>query len=1223
MRWGAASLSGRTIGSYEVGPAIGRGGMGTVYRVRTTIDGPAGAGGTVVALKVFHAELVADDVTFQRFQREAELGMRIDHPHVVRTYEIGSEIDGENIWHYMVMDFVEGQTLRELLQEMGALPEHLICQIADQALDALTAVHAEGMVHRDLKPENLVLTREHNVLLTDLGVARLQQQGRDLTRAGEFIGSIAYAAPEQFVDQDHVGPPADLYSFGVVLYEMATGLNPFGTAELTTVITQKVRGHVRRPKLIHRDLDPFLDEVILTCLRTDPAERFSSCEVLRTVLMEGERSTWWLGRIEGEAFPAAARALKRLRPPREAPLIGRGADLDRLHQAYDRAREGEGRTLLLSGAQGAGKSRLVHDFLEELLAPDGPVVLAGRCLEEAPRSLQPFLEGMRDLWGRDADVEQRVLELLPDLAGVAPQLSRLLLGQGTDLGPEALVPACTTLLANLAAGRPVVLVIEDLHRACHEMVGLFGHLARALAEHPVLLVGTYRAEEVEEGSELRSALASLTQRAETLTCAVEPLDRATTDELVRAVVRQGRTVRALGRPLFERSDGNPHILLEMLAHLKATGALTREEDGSWVLAGPVAELELPAGIRELLAVKLDGLDEGQRETLEAASIQGPEFEASLLAAVTGTKRIRLLKRLALLERKHRLIRSSGRNSFRFVSRGLHHVVYDSIPEKRRRRYHSLSADAIAPEREEADQALPDDAAHALVRHLLLAGRIGEAGPHLETAVAYAAAHHHPAHAARFLESLAQSLNGEAAGVRFGALMKLADLYEMLGRRQDRMDALERARAEADRLGGPGPRGRVHAGLAEALWRAGSYEAAEQEAKRGLALAEKAQDRGGEADCLHVLGAVEYRRGDFGGSASYCKDALVIRRAIGDRRGEAATLQALGAVMPEIGEADGALATKQAALDIYRAIGDRRGEGAAVNSLANSLVDTQRIDEALICYEQAIAIAEELGDLPAEAAALYNRGRALGTLARIDEAKEVFVRALDLFREVGDPGGEAEVLDDLGNTIAAYGERSEALRHLETARASAARTGQKALHARVLRHMANLEHEDGAHKEAWRHYEEALALASKRGRALTRLDMGNAALNEGDTGRAVRLFVEGLRDESSGSRALLAMSRLARAHKAAGEKEPAKEYARRVEKALKEESVAPQYGPEIYYSLGTVFDPGEGAKQYLARANELLGARSRSIRSLPHRKHHLTMTWPNREILEEARRRGPA
>lgn len=1200
------SLVGKKLGNYEIGPVLGEGGMGTVYRARTVNEGAAGAAGSMVALKVFHPELVTDEVTFRRFQREAELGMRIRHGNVVRTYEIGSDTLDGAAYHFMAMEIVEGQTARDLIQEMGTVPEHLIYLLADQALDALGAVHAQGMIHRDLKPENLVLTTEHRLLLMDLGVARLQQEGRDLTRAGEFVGSLAYAAPEQFLDQDHVGPAADIYALGVVMYEMATGKNPFGAAELSTVLTQKVKGIVRRPRLVYRDLEPFLEEVILTCLRQDPAERFKSCEEMREVLRSGEVGEWWKKKTAGGAFPAAAKALKRLRPPREAPLVGRGTDLDALHQAYEAARGGQARVILLAGGRGVGKSRLVHDFLEELLAPDGPIVVAGRCVEQAG-PYHAIVEGLSDYLGAD---EARLAALLPGSAASVPAVARFLAGGD---GAAAFLATFPALLKSLATGRPVVLCVEDLQRAGPETIELLGLLARSLRDEAVLLLATFRPAEVAEGAPLHALIASIAQRPGAMTQEVQPLTRDASEELVRSIVRQGRTVRALGRILYERTDGNPLLLLEMIAHLRSEGALVPAEDG-FLLTRPVEKEALPEGARDLLLASLAGLDEAQKELLEAAAVQGPEFDPALLAAVSGQRKIQLLKTLALLERKHRVIASAGRDAFRFASRGLQHVVHEGIEPKRRAELHGKCADAI-----EAPGAPPD--AFAKTRHLLLAGRLAEATPeHLSMAFDHATHQLHPGLAADFLEAVVAALGDDRGEARFDALMRLESLHGFAGRREARMAALERARAEAERLGGAGPRGRVHMGFAAAFLRAGSFDRAREEAEQGLALAREAKDRDAETGCLQVLGLILHRRGDYAGAAARFEEALALRREAGDRRGEAHALQALGAVLGELGEGARARTAKEEALGIFRELGDRRGESAALNNLGNSRVEALQLEEALLCYQQASKIAREVGDLPGEAVALYNEGRALAALGRIDEAKDCFTHALDLYRELGDPAGEAEVLDDLGVAIAPYGEVTEALGHLELARATAARTGQRPLHARSLRHLANLLHSRGERKRAWRHYEESLALAGARGRCLTRADMGNAALNEDDHDRAVRLLEESLAESPTGSRALLALCRLSRAHKAAGRAEEAAACARRAEKMLEELGGVPppQYGPEIYYSLGTTFEAGEGSRQYLAKANELLGARSRSIRSMVRRHHYLTMTWPNREILEEAR-----
>ncbi|MHC4955681.1 MAG: serine/threonine-protein kinase [Planctomycetota bacterium] len=1178
-------LLGRALGNYKIIRTIGKGGGGAVYLARATEAGPAGSAGTVVALKVFHPELTTDENILRRFQREAELGIKIRHEHVVETYEVGvEEIDGLP-HHFMVMEFVEGETLRDTIQELGVMPEHLLYQVADQILDALGAVHAEGMIHRDVKPENIVLTRDHQVRVMDLGIARLQQEGRDLTRADEFVGSLSYAAPEQFMDQDHVDPRADIYALGVLLYELATGYNPFGQPDLQSLLGLKFSGQLRRPKSINRDLDPFLDEVILTCAQKEPDARFASCEELRAVLREGEASAWWAARIEGDAFPAATRALRALRPPRDASIVGRDAEFARLHEAFERACGGAGTVALVCGTAGAGKSRLVHDFLEELMAPDGPFIWAGRCPEGEARSFHPFREAAHGFYGEDK------------------------FGAHEDLAD-----VYTEAVRERAAERPLVLVLEDMNRADPKTVELFGHLARTLVDAPVLLIATYRLDEVEEGTDFHALAAALSQREGTASIELGGLEREAVDEIIKALVKKTSTVRALSWPLYSASEGNPYFLFEILAHLKEAGALTEADDGaSAELASPIHEVDVPTSVRGLLGMRLEKLDDELKATLEAAAVQGPEFDASLLSAVTGQKRIRLQKRLAVLERNHRLVVSSGKRAFRFASHGLHAVVYAGMSEEVRAQQHSLCADAIGDEEGDWD----GERSYAWVRHMLRAGRLAEAGEHVVAATEHAAAHYHSSEAAAFLTRVLDALAPEVHRLRYSVLMRMAAVQHLLGRSESQRETLGRAAAEAEASEDAETRTRVLAAMATASFQAGHYDQAEDEAQRGLA--DEGGDALGKARCLHTLGVVEFRRGEFGRCVEYLRAALELQRECDDRRGEATTLLQLGAALPEIGEGGQALEMKQSALTILRELGDRRGEGAALNNLGNTYVDVERIPEALVCYERSIQIARALGDLPTQASALYNMGCVYTAEERIDDAQDVLERALDIFRELEDPSGEANVLDELGSALASFGELKEARRYLKEALAAAERTGENAVRARVLRHLGTVHVEAGERDKAWQLYESALGLARSRTRSAILSDMGRAAERDGDYDRAVQLLEESLADNAKPATRLLSLCRLARAHHAAGRVEDALASARRAEEMMQDdEGVAPTYGPEIFFSLGTVLADQESGRGYLGRAKALVDARTRSIRSIVYRQHYLTTHWPSREILEEAR-----
>jgi serine/threonine protein kinase/tetratricopeptide (TPR) repeat protein len=1206
--------------------------MGVVFRGVSTAEGPAGPAGSTVAVKVVHAHLVGEAHAFERFRREADIGRQIRHPHVVRTHDVGEAIVNGRPVHFMVMELIEGQTLSDLLEDLGTVPETLRFQIADQVLDALDAIHAKGVVHRDIKPENVVITPDHRVLIMDLGVARLQGGGHTLTETGQFVGSLAYASPEQFRAGDEaIDGRADVYAFGVVLFELATGKNPFSLDNLPTLLRQKLQGGVPAPKTVNGEVDAFWNEVILTATRIPPAERFANAADMRRVLQEGEAGDWWRARRAKAGVSVSDRALRRLRVDREAPLVGRSEALARLRAVWEKAKR-KGSVLLLGGASGVGKSRLLYDFLEGLASAEGPIVAAGRGVGAGGRSYQPFVEALLDLLlpgeadpaQRRAALEARLSALLADTPGVVPHFAEFLLG-GIQPGVEgafskdAVLATTARILQRVSAERPLVFVIEDLHQTGAESIELFRHLGRSVAEHPLLLVGVYADDEIEEGTPLHALSAQ--PPSETLErVALGPLDDAASEELVRAVVRTERTVRALARPLYERGDGNAFLVLETLAHLKAQGALVAKGDGL-ELSGASQSLAVPSTVRDLVGLKLSRLEEDQRETLEAAAILGYEFDAGLLAAVLGQNRIHLLKRLAGLERKQRLLVGSGKSAFRFAGRQIYETVYEGINPALRVEYHGLVADTILQGLPEAEQAKPTGAnAYALLRHLIDAERASEAEGFLDAALDYVGRAFHASYAAPFVEKVAQAFADAPPARRLGLWMRLWTFYEILASRADQMRVIAKASEVADALGEPGPRARVHAYRAGSLWYAGDYEQAAAEARLGLDLARKAGDRKEEATCRHTLGAIAYRRGEAEAGAAEWREALRIRREIGDRRGEASTLQALALVMPSIGEDAQVLPTMQEALKAWREVGERRGEAAVLMNIGSRFVETARYEEGLRHLEQAIALHRETGALLSEATALANLGRAHEILGRVDAARASWERALRLFVDLQDPNGEIAVRVMLGGALGTYGETAEALEHLEKAADLAAKKGARAKQVTAHRELGRLLHGMGRRPEAWSHFEKALALEgeakSVSGRVATLSEMGDAALGENDAARAVRYLDEALPGarKGDGATAVMVLCRLARAQQVAGRADLSVAYAREALERLEAGAgVSPAQGPEIYYTLGETLDGGARREEFRARARTMTEERAKHIRDDSHREHYLTRSWPNLRI----------
>lgn len=1194
-------LADQRLGIYHLEAELGRGGMGAVFRAVAEAEGPAGPPGAVVAVKVFHDHLAQDERLFERFRREAEIGRSISHPHLVRTFALDSEVIEGSTVHYMVMEFIEGQTLAGLVRELGTVPEHLRLQIADQMLDALAAIHAQGIVHRDIKPENVVITPDHRVLIMDLGIARLQESGHTLTERGEFVGSVAYAAPEQFSgEQSEIGPPADIYALGLVLYSLSTGDNPFSGADLMTVLQKKLVGNLPPPRLASTEIDPFWNEVIVTATQKKVADRFASADEMRRVLREGEEGAWWQIRARRAGRPTSERAFRRLQLAREAPLIGRDAVLDDLWNRYSRAAEA-GAALLVGGRSGVGKSRVLYEFLRRIEAEGTALITAGRCVGSEGRAYQPFIEALGDLLlpneadpeERRAALEKRLRELLPETPGIVTQIADFLLGDiqpGVDgaLSRDAIFAACARLVQRAAAERPLILVVEDLHWAGSESVELFRYVARGLADAAVLLVGVYSDDELGDGDPLHGLL-SAPRQEEVERILVASLDESAVEDLVRAIVGVERTVRSLARPLHVRAEGNPYLVLEMLTQLRADGALVERQDEGLDLARPVAVLEVPATAREVVSLKLGRLDEDERETLEAAAVIGRDFDAALLAAVLDQNRIHLLKRLAVLERKHRLVVSAGKGRLRFASHPVYQAVYEAIQPDLREAIHEVVADTIASQLEDGEE--PQGAvAFALLRHLFHAGRVTEAEPYLEAALDAMAATFHASYAIPFLEKIADAFQGAEPRKRLAIAMKQWAFYDLIASRKDQMHILEEAQGLAEQADMPDLRARVHALRAGSYWYTGDYARASEEARTGLELARAAENRKWEATCHHTLGAVAYRRGDLTTCAREMREALRIRREVGDRRGEASTLQALALVMPSIGETDRVLPTMEEALQIWREVGERRGEAAVTMNIGIRLVDDARYEEGLAYLEQAIAAHRETGALLSEAMALANLGRAHEVLGRLDEARAAWDRALALFTDLGDPNGQILVRTMLGSALATAGAHAEARSQLEGAIALAESQGAKAKLVAAHCEMGRLLGEMGDHMAGSRHLETALALAkdtgSLSGCVRTLSALGHSALVAGDVERAVAYLAEALPDALRGDAApaALVLTRYALALQAAGRAQEATSRAREARELIaRSGDISVAYGGEIFRGLAQILGDDEGRAELLERA----------------------------------------
>ena len=714
-----AEIPGRTTGpvplaEYELLEELGSGGMGVVHRARVARPGGLCAVGEEVAVKVVHRRLLDDERSIERFRREVRIGCAVRHECVAATHGTGTgELAGAPV-QFLVMELVRGQTLAELRAELGTVPEALCRHIARSVADALAAVHALGAVHRDVKPGNVLITPDERLKLTDLGIACVADALTRISRTGEFVGSVRYAAPEQFRDAGRAADPRmDLYALGVVLYELLTGENPQDGPDLPTVLRRALREEAAPLSERAPEVSPFFATVVHTLLAKDPEERFADAASLVRVLDEGSGGAWWA------QAATSAPTVRRLPVTRETPLVGRDEELRTLQLAFESAASGTARIVLLEGEAGVGKSRLVDALVSSLRVREQPhaFLFGGYPPGGATAAPAPLAGAFAAHFG--TGVRQAVQNYLDDLPEFADALLAAIQGGGfggaQTLRTGEFAVAAARLLRGITEDKPVVLLVEDLHFGDDEARSLFAALAGAVRDLPVLLLGTLR-----PGTDT-TWLANLVRQMHVSRTRLERLSDEAVRDLVTKWLASERWSIVVAERVAELSGGNPYFALELMRAMESGGTLARTDSGETTSMDSTA-IAVPETVRALLAARLDALDDDERELMEVAASIGWEFDPDVLAAVLEIRRLRLLRMLGRLERSHRLIRSSGR-MFCFDHHQVREHLYESLSDFARESHHSAICEVLA-ERfdDERPEQEPDDDAVLLLRHALRGNR---------------------------------------------------------------------------------------------------------------------------------------------------------------------------------------------------------------------------------------------------------------------------------------------------------------------------------------------------------------------------------------------------------------------------------------------------------------------------------------------------------------------
>ncbi|MEO8577220.1 MAG: protein kinase [Gemmatimonadales bacterium] len=669
--------AGRTVDRYEVVARISAGGMGEVYRARDPLLERE------LVLKVLSQRTQFQADGLERFVREARAASALNHPNIVTIYAIG-EADG---CHFIAMELVKGRTLRQLGHD-GA-PAKVVAQVGSQAAKALAVAHEAGIVHRDIKPENIMVRDDGYVKVLDFGIAQLSgmdnrehEDDSRLTRPGMVVGTMRYMSPEQATAAE-ITPASDIFSLGIVLYELATGRHPFDASSDMGVVSSIILREPSAASRVNPRIPKDLDTVISRMLSKNAAARPTSIEVATL-----------LSSIAEPAFGAPGAQI----PPLRGEIVGRELEKAALRDEFTSAAAGHATMVCVSGEPGIGKTTLVEDFLSELARSSSHLVARGRCSERlaGAEAFLPILDALEDLLKEDPGgaIRKALEENAPSWRRqVAP----------FETGPGNTAPAASqerlkrelaAFLEDVAGDQPLVLFIEDIHWADASTVDLLAYIVTRLGNSRLFTIVTFRPSELHLA---QHPFLALKLDLQTRGVARElPLTFLTENE-VRALLAlkyPGSAFPAdLAKLVHSRTEGNPLFVADVAEYLKVKDVI-RQVDGNWTLAGSLPDLErdLPESMRSMVQRKVSQLNELDSQLLVAASVQGYDFDSAVIAAATGRDPGEVEDRLVDLERVYTFVQRRDEHEFldgtlttryRFVHVLYQNVLYGSLSVSRR------------------------------------------------------------------------------------------------------------------------------------------------------------------------------------------------------------------------------------------------------------------------------------------------------------------------------------------------------------------------------------------------------------------------------------------------------------------------------------------------------------------------------------------------------------
>ncbi|WP_082281892.1 protein kinase domain-containing protein [Mycobacterium colombiense] len=636
-----------------------------------------------------------DETAMRRARREAEAMAKLgEHPNVVNVYDFGEE-DGQL---YLISQYMAGGDLYGLLADAAdhRLAIEEVVRIGGEIASGLAHAHAQGVVHRDVKPQNVWLAPDGTAKIGDFGLAVAEGSTR-VTAVGTVIGTVAYMPPEQALGRGS-DARSDIYSLGALLYELLCGITPFAGESPAAIVSQHVSTAPVAPSGHRSGIPAPLDQLLLRMLAKSPEARPQQAAEVRDAL-----ATIAAAVASGDGATRDMAALDRIT---DSTFLGRERETHELRAAIDDAMGRRGRTVLISGESGIGKTRLASEAAA-YAALRGAQVLWGRCYAGAGApAYWPWVQAIRD-YARSHDAETVASDLGSGAFEIAQIVSEIRermpeIPESPPLDAEQarfrLFDSVSRFLIGASDRQPLAIFLEDLQQADHPSLMLLAFVVRELAHSRVFVLGTYRDDELPDDHYLNDVLTGLSKERGYARIKLRGLSDQHVKAMLEAVLQQPlerRSELALADAVCRESEGNPYFTEEIVRHLIDSEVLDWR-DGRWVTnIRDGEELGIPRGVHEVVSRRLEKLPAETLELLSTAAVIGREFDLPILTHVSGLEADVAFARMQPALDGAIVRQATGEpGRYGFAHGATRDALYDDLPALRRSQLHIAAGEAI-------------------------------------------------------------------------------------------------------------------------------------------------------------------------------------------------------------------------------------------------------------------------------------------------------------------------------------------------------------------------------------------------------------------------------------------------------------------------------------------------------------------------------------------------